>query len=83
MMEKRNVREKVKIAKLVEDGKLEEAFKELRKLPKFEVERIWKIVVKEPVIPLEKEKTIYEIIKQLRMDFTHQGGSDEGRGKLD
>jgi len=65
-MRKRNLGEKERtITKLVEDGKLGEAFKELRKLPKSEVERIWKTVVKKPVIPLEKEKMIYEIIRQL------------------
>jgi len=65
-MGKGNLRgEREIITKLVEDGKLGEAFKELRKLPKSEVERIWKIVVKEPVMPLEKEKMIYEIIKRL------------------
>jgi len=53
------------VTKLVEDGKLEEAFKELRKLPKSEVTRIWKIVAKEPVMPMFKEEMIYEIIKQL------------------
>jgi len=50
----------------IERGKIEEAFKELRKLPKSEVERIWKIVVKGPVIPHEKEMMIYEIIEHLR-----------------